>query len=112
MEAYLQEMGFEREQISGEVTYFFRHQLNPALVVKIFTSIAEQGTAVRAKDADAIRIVALLTWTRKGETELRRKALYKARVLRVNSVEGVLSRMRDKAREAYQALNEFRKENR
>lgn len=112
VETYLQEMGFERDPVRGEIVYVRRHKINPALIVKVYTSIAEQGTAVRGRGADAIRVVALLTWTRRGETEMRRKVLFEAKILRVNSIEGVLERTRDKAREAYAACNEFLKQSR
>lgn len=106
---FLKIMGFEQEPVGGEVVYSRRHAKHPGMLVKVYTSIAEQGDTARAKGADAIRIVALLTWTRKGETNLRRKVLFQARILRVNSVEKVLERVRDKAREAYAACNEFLK---
>jgi hypothetical protein len=107
MEEYLRGMGFTREDTRGEIVYFKLHEKNPALILKIYTSIAEHGAGVRAKGVDAIRVVALLTWKRQDELAIRRKVLYQAKILRVNSADGVLARIREKAREAYAACNEF-----
>jgi hypothetical protein len=109
LEAKLQSMGFTRDDVRGEVTYSRPHHLNNRLRVVVYTSCGEFSQQAREKDADAIRIVGLLTWRRRDEEVDRRKAVFKAKILRVNSVEGVLQRVHEKAREAYAALNEFQK---
>jgi hypothetical protein len=110
LEAKLQSMGFTRDDVRGEVTYSRPHHLNRNLRVVVYTSCGEFSQQARDKDADAIRIVGLLTWRRRDEEVDRRKAVFKAKILRVNSVEGVLQRVHEKAREAYAALNEFQKQ--
>ncbi len=107
--ATLEAAGFSRDDVRGEVTYSRRHALDPKLLVKVYTSIPEFRDAARGCGEDAIRVVGLLTWTRQGEDVPRWKKLYQKRVFRVTSVEGVLERMMERAREAYKALNEFRK---
>lgn len=110
IEQKLQDMGFSREQVHGEVTYSRTHHANPRLSVLVYTSCAEFSQQARDKDADAIRVVGLLRWRRKDEQVDRRKTIFKAKILRVTSVEGVLERVHMKAREAYAALNEFQKQ--
>jgi len=107
----LEEAGFVREQLSGEVTYSRLHDRDGRLVILVYTSIAEGGSKGRGCGEDAIRVVALFRWTRRGETEVRRKKLYTGRVFRVTSVEGVVDRMMEKARDAYRACNEWLKAN-
>lgn len=103
----LEKAGFKREQRPGEVTYARPHDRDSRLTVIVYTSIAERGSKGRGCGEDAIRVVALFRWTRRGETEVRRKKLFTARVHRVTSVEGVLTRMMEKARDAYRACNEW-----
>lgn len=103
----LEKAGFKREPVRGEITYSRLHNKDNRFVVIVYTSVAETGTKGRGCGEDAIRVVALFRWTRKGETEVRRKKLFQGRVFRVTSVEGVLSRMMEKARDAYRACNDF-----
>lgn len=107
----LEEAGFTRAPVSGEITYCRAHDRDDRLVILVYTSIAEGDSKGRGCGEDAIRVVALFRWTRKGETELRRKKLYTGRVFRVTSVEGTLDRMMERARDAYRACNEWLKEN-
>ncbi len=107
----LEEAGFKREPRSGEITYSRRHDRDTRLVVFVYTSIAEDGSKGRGCGEDAIRVIALFQWTRKGDTQVRSKKLYTGRVFRVTSVEGVLDRMMERARDAYRACNEWLKEN-
>lgn len=103
----LEKAGFKREPVRGEITYSRPHDKDNRLVVIVYTSVAENAAKGRGCGEDAIRVVALFRWTRKGETEVRRKKLFQARVFRVTSVEGVLSRMMERARDAYRACNDF-----
>lgn len=108
----LEAAGFKREPIHGEVTYSRVHDRDDRLIVIVYTSVPEEGSKGRGCGEDAIRVVALFRWTRQGDTEQRRKKLFQARVFRVTSVEGVLERMMERAREAYGACNQWIKENR
>ena len=101
----LERAGFTRRPVKGEVTYERKHDRDGRLVVVVYTSIAENATVGRRCGEDAIRVLSFFTWTRQGETELRRKKLFEARVFRVTSVDGVLERMMERAREAYAACN-------
>jgi hypothetical protein len=111
IEVVLFDHGFTRDNIRGEIRYSRKHAIDPRLSVVVFTSIPENGEVGRGCGEDAIRVVGLLTWTRQGEPEPRRKKLYAKRVYRVGTPDAVMTRMVDRMREAYGALNEFRKEN-
>ncbi len=98
--ARLEEAGFTRGISGREVTYTRRHDRDPRLSVVVYTSAAEGAQDARGCGEDAIRVVALFSWLHRASNEQRRKNLYKAKVLRVTSVEGVLDRTIEKAREA------------
>ncbi len=103
----LVQAGFHRLDVRGEVTYERKHDLDSKLRVLVYTSVPEFDTVSRSVGKDAIRIVAQLVWYRAGESVPRTKTLYTGRVYRVTSVEGVLERMLDKARQGYAACNAF-----
>lgn len=103
----LEKAGFTRRPVKGEVTYERRHDKDARLLVVVYTSVAEDATVGRGCGEDAIRVLSFFTWTRRGETEVRRKKLFEARVFRVTSVEGVLGRMMERARDAYAACNKW-----
>lgn len=105
----LEKAGFKRVPGGGEVTYERTHNLDPRLTVRVYTSVPERFDQTRACGEDAIRIVAAFSWQRQGEDVPRRKHLYSKRVYRVTSPQSVVDRMMERAREAYQACNEFRK---
>jgi hypothetical protein len=108
LEDALQSWGFTREPVRGEITYVRKHHVDPKFCVRVYTSVPEFNDTARERGEDAIRVVSTLQWTRKNEDVPRRKVLYRARVFRVTSVEGVISRLHDKAREAYIAINSHR----
>jgi hypothetical protein len=105
----LEAAGFTRGIIGREVTYTRAHARDERLSVVVYTSAAEGSQEARGCGEDAIRVVAAFTWLHKPTGERRRKNLYQAKVLRVTSIDGVLARTIEKAREAYQACNEFLK---
>ncbi len=99
--------GFTPTNTNGEVTYERRHERDQRLVITVYTSVANSGVQARACGDDAIRALAHFVWTPRGETAPRRKTLYRAKILRVNSVEGTLERMLEAAREGWKACNQF-----
>lgn len=105
--ARLEAAGFTRGRIGREVTYTRKHARDERLSVVVYTSAAEGAQDARGCGEDAIRVVAAFTWIHRPTNEQRRKNLFKAKVLRVTSVEGVLERTINAAREAYAACNEF-----
>jgi hypothetical protein len=107
--ARLEQAGFKREDRRGEVVYYRGHDRHPRLRVVVFTSLPEFDVVARGCGEDAIRVQAQLTWTPAGTDVPRFKKLWETRVYRVNSVEGVLGRTVDAAREAYRQLNEWLK---
>ena len=108
--ALLEGAGFTRGIMGREVVFSRKHAKDDRLSVVVFTSAAEGARDARGCGEDAIRVSAAFTWLHRASGETRRKILYRAKVLRVTSIEGVLQRTIDKAREAYQACNAYRKE--
>ncbi len=93
----------------GEEVYERPHGRDPRYIVKVYSSIQRGGDVARDCGEDAIRVVAVFTdsahyWP------ARTVPIFKAtRVHRSGSVEAVLDRMIERAREAYTACNEHRK---
>ena len=108
----LESKGFKRYENYGsfggtEIVYCFAHQKNPKLMVKVFTSISEGQTQARDCGKDAIRILTVYENKNTGKSF----AVWKgARVYRTGTVEGVLERMLERCREAYQAATDKIKE--
>lgn len=98
--------GFTKTQAPGtEEVYVRQHDRDPKYVIKVYSSIPLNASAVRKCGADAIRVVALLV------TEKKTYPIFKAaRVYRTGSVEKVLDRMIGRARDAYAACNQHRRE--
>lgn len=106
MERRLEASGFKRVDGPGELCYERRHARDEAYAVVIWTSIPKYDTTSRECGADAIRVLARLSWTRQDEDVPRHKVIFKARVYRVGTVDSVLERTVQRAREAYGAINE------
>ncbi len=98
--------GFRLVSQSGEEVYERPHDKDPKYTVKVYSSI--RGGVARECGGDAIRVVAILT-SGNGKTY----PIFRGqRVYRTGSVEAVLDRMTERAREAYKRCNEHRKERR
>lgn len=113
LEAALDAAGFKVDpEARGELTYFRTHDRDHRLTVKVLTSVPLGGGRARACGEDAIRVLALFTWRhRKGDGyEYRTKSLASFRVFRVTSVEGVLERLLERARDAWRVCNKFVRE--
>lgn len=95
----------------GEEVYERAHDKDARYTVKIYSSIVNVDGFAEVRDcgADAIRVVALLADS-KFHWPARVEPIFKAtRVHRAGSVESVLDRMVERAREAYAAINQHRK---
>jgi hypothetical protein len=106
--------GFTRttEAWGNEEVYDRPHDRDAHYVVRVFSSIHSGAEEARQCGADAIRVVAVHTDDR-FRFPPRSIVIFKAaRVFRTGTVEKVLGRMVDRAREAYSACNEHRKEKR
>ncbi len=131
IEEALKTAGFKAGSVGNEVVYS-RQLINepkklckPALVVKVYTTLPVEGEVVRACGEDAIRVCAIWNricsktqspclWDadnkcidcgRKQEkvSYLESVAVYKdKRVYRTGTVEGVISRMKDRMRDAWE----------
>jgi hypothetical protein len=108
MFTYLRDRKFEETTEGNEVVFVRRGEKCPAMVMKVYTSVAKGHAAARAKDADAIRVA--LVGELKGEYNgkpLRPKGFFSRKILRVNSVEGVLERIRDACCEAAEVARQY-----
>jgi len=91
----------------GEEVYERTHGRDARYSIKVYSSIRRGADEARGCGKDAIRVVALLTTPNKVYPIFK-----SARVYRTGSVEAVLDRMIERAREAYAACNGHRKEKR
>ena len=98
IEGKLLDKGFTAEKQGREVVYMRRGRMADRLTLKVYSSVTEGASAVRAKDTDAIRVVLAANV---GEGK-RPYILYQRKILRVNSVEGVLARIWEACAEAAQ----------
>jgi len=90
--------------IRGEEVYERAHDKDAKYTVKVYSSVQRGEGEARGCGADAIRVVALLT------TPAKVYPIFKsARVYRTGTVEAVLDRMMERAREAYATCNEHRR---
>jgi hypothetical protein len=88
----------------GEEVYERAHDKDDRYTVKVYSSVQRGETEARECGADAIRVVALLTTPKKVYPIFK-----SARVYRTGSVDAVLGRMIERAREAYARCNEHRR---
>jgi hypothetical protein len=92
-----------------EEVYERPHDKDDQYVVRVYTSILRGADEARDCGADAIRVVALVK-DGKFHYPPRVVPIFKAiRIHRTGSVEKVLDRMIERAREAYAACNQHRK---
>ena len=92
----------------GEEVYERAHDKDGRYTVKVYSSIQRGADEVRDCGEDAIRVVALFADS-KFHWPARVVSIFKAtRVHRAGSVEAVLDRMVERAREAYAACNAHR----
>lgn len=106
--AFLKARSFVESVEGHEVVFVRRSAKCPAVVMKVYTSVSQGAVTARAKDADAIRVT--LLGELKGEYNgkpLRPKGFFSRKILRVNSVEGVLERIRDACREAAEVARQY-----
>lgn len=91
-----------------EEVYERIHDRDPRYAVRVYSSLTRGSDEVRDVGQDAIRVVALFTDS-KFSWPARVSPIFKsARVYRTGTVEGVLERMIDRAREAYSTCNAHR----
>lgn len=94
--------------MSGEEVYERAHDRDARYTVKVYSSIQRGAEEARECGTDAIRVVALFS-DAKFQWPPRVSPIFKAtRVHRTGSVEAVLDRMVERAREAYAACNAHR----
>jgi hypothetical protein len=93
--------GFERfSQPGAEEVYARKHDADVRYVVKVYSSIRQGSDRARGRGQDAIRVVAVF-----GD-----RGIYKSeRVYRTGSVEAVLDRMMQRARDAYAFCSKHRR---
>jgi hypothetical protein len=93
---------------SGEEVYERSHDRDARYTVKVYSSIHRGAAEVRECGSDAIRVVAIFADS-KFHWPARVVPIFKAtRVHRAGTVDAVLDRMIERAREAYAACNDHR----
>jgi hypothetical protein len=98
---------------SGEEIYSRSHDRNSRYAVKVYSSIQRGADEARGCGEDAIRVVAIHYSGSVGPNgewlyDTARAICEATRVLRTGTVDGVLDRMIERAREAYAACNKHR----
>lgn len=91
----------ETDDQYGEITYSRQHS-DQRFTIKVYTSISRNGSKTRAVGTDAIRVVLLFTGTN-GKTYPMAKS---KPVHRCGTVDGVLERTLERARDMYRFANE------
>ena len=92
----------------GEEVYVRSHDRDARYIIKVYSSIRRGTEEVRECGQDAIRVVAVVEDGR-HHWPAREIPIFKAvRVYRTGSVDKVLDRMIERAREAYGACNDHR----
>jgi len=98
--------GFTETSFHNEVVFVRAHAFCRHAEVKVYTSLSIDAGEVRAVGTDAIRVVAVYERLSPGRERPFVRVYYKGRrVHRTGSVEGVLERLIERAREAYGAIN-------
>jgi hypothetical protein len=103
IESLLQSKGFARGKQGNEVVYTKHSSVDPYLHVKVYTSIREGQTQVRAAGRDAIRVCAV--WDNKVGRNFGVGRFQP--VFRVQSVQSVLERLELRLREAAQRCKDW-----
>lgn len=93
----LRMLGFARSVESAQVVYEKRHDVNPDIVVKVYTSINADGSQIRRRGKDSIRVCTIVCWTRK--TFGIGKFPY---IARVSSAEHVVRKMLATVKQAWE----------
>lgn len=104
--AKLSAMGFEQGVFGGEIVFKLTHKKCKHVTLTVYTSLPARGGDARACGEDAIRVTAVFQRQTPGRDRPFTRVMYKGkRVHRTGTVEGVIQRMYDRAREAYAAVN-------
>ena len=102
IEEYLQSKKFERSVQRNEIVYSRSSARNPNVHIKVYTSIKEGQSQVRAAGKDAIRVCVVFDNGRKSFGVGKFSP-----VLRVHSVESVLGRLHQRLIDAAKRGNEW-----
>jgi len=100
--------GFSLVSGSGEEIYVRAHNRDVRYTVKVYSSIQRGAGEIAQCGDDAIRVVAIWTDDKFCWPPRERPIFKSARVYRTGTVEGVLDRMIERAREAYEMCNKHR----
>jgi hypothetical protein len=102
--ARLESAGFKRVSTSGEAVFDREHDKDRRYVVRVYTSVGVDR--IRGCGRDAIRVVALFRRDAYVSVNAAAVGIYKGkRVHRSGTVEAVLERMIERARDAYAFCN-------
>ena len=102
IETFLQNLKFERGVQGQEVTYSRRSKRNPDVVLKVYTSIRVDSSAVRSAGRDSIKVCVIF--------DARNRSFGIGRfppVLRVHSIKNTLDRLFERLHEATKRANQW-----
>ena len=102
IEEFLRSKHFERTVQVTEVVYVFKHQRDPRVVVKVYTSLRDGARNARGRGEDAIRVATVFD---DGQRSFGVGKFPK--VLRTGSEQLVLDRVYSRIREAYLRGSDF-----
>ncbi len=107
MFAFLKSKGFteSKDRSRWEVVYEFRHKQDPRYRIFVYTSFSKNQSVARGLGKDAIRVVAIFEVNEGGSG----RGIKSYRVFRTGTVDGVLERMYQRMRQAYDLCNKDRK---
>lgn len=103
IEKFLQDNKFEKGQQGNEVVYHRCSQRNPSVRIKVYTSIRIGQVQVRNAGKDSIKVCAVFDNGRKSFAVAPRLNP----VFRVTSTESVLTRLKERLKEAAELANKW-----
>lgn len=104
LERFLRGKGFERNVVRGEVVYDRKHHACPHTIIRVNTTIPAGGAVARGVGKDSIKVYAFHEF---GPLPQSRGVAKTVRIFRTGTVEGVLERIEERAREVYRITNKF-----
>lgn len=103
--SFLEEKGFSLTVKYREVVYVRAHHRDPRYKVLVYTSVRAGDAKARGCGVDAIRVCAVFEDVDMNGAPWSKGVAKLPKVLRTGTVEGVLERVLERAREAYSVIN-------
>lgn len=102
IETPLKQLGFLRSVEAGQIVYKKQHDCNPAVYLKVYTSINSDGSQVRRRGKDSIRVCTIVqgSWKDYGIGKF-------PYIARVSSVEHIVNKMLTTVKAAWERGTEW-----